>query len=154
MTLLQEYIPSSVFALFDLMEIAEEEIRGGMERHPEAVEEVWGLFLTLMPHEHLRRHPVLYRSHCRYLITRVAEGKELKSPSPAEYCAIFSVLSLQAPLRSDLMVAYWKCFQAALPEQAQKMRSEDSDLDYQRESYPGVVEEILTGMGRKLRRYR
>lgn len=142
---------SDTLGILGLMIVAEEEIAQGMEQHPEHKDAIWAMFSNLQPTRYLLRYPVLYRSHCRYLITRVAQGKEIKSPTPAEYCCIFSELSMQAPMQSDLMFAYWKCFKVALPDEAEKMRQEDGDLDYLRESYPGVVAEILTGMKRKLR---
>lgn len=150
MTTLDSLIPQSINSLFDLMGIAEEEIQSGIERYPNHKELIWGMFSGLYPPEVLRYYPVLYRSHCRTQIERTVNNEDTDEPTPAMFCAVFSDLSAQAPLRVDVMVAYWQCFKAALPETAQEMAKKDDKLHNIAESYPGASNEVLTTIKRKL----
>jgi len=142
----KDLLPGSVTQTFDLIDIAEEEIQKGIDKFPESRNEIWSMFLSLCPTTLLCRHPTLYRSHCKELIERVGNKEFDNEPTSAELCFAFSEMSLKAPLKSDMVAAYYRCFREAFPES-------DIDMDVS-ESYPGAVDEIIQQIKRRLIRER
>jgi hypothetical protein len=99
--------------LFDAMQWAEDEIDAAKRRHPAAVDRIWRSFLLLRPSSPLMRTEVVYRSHCRELLDRVAAGQDTRPGTAAECCLALSETSLKVPLRSSAVGLYARMWRLA-----------------------------------------
>jgi hypothetical protein len=106
-------IHAMVDPLFDAMEWAEDEIDAATRRHPAAADRIWRSFLLLRPAHPRMRTEVLYRSHCRELLDRVAAGQDTRPGTAAECCLALSETSLQVPLRTSAVGLYARMWRLA-----------------------------------------
>lgn len=137
----------SISRAFDLMAVAEEEIERAKRLHPEKAEALHASFGILYPGD-LARYGSdrLYRAHARELLDRVARGADLEPGTDAECLVAFSFASLRAPLSASATAAMERVFATVFPEE----RGERAG----REGYPGEVDEILSGLRRKISKVR
>ncbi len=145
----------TVRAIFERMEIAEEEIQRAQEIYPHKADRIWDSFTYLRPSPILVPHTShLYRAHVKELITRVvlADGdlrkKDLEAATDAELCCVFCAVSQALPLQSDSVAAYQRVFKKVFPEASFLDEFANS------ESYPGRADEIVTKLRRKYRQKR
>ena len=104
---------------FELVEWAEEEIETARARHPQHADRIHHSFLLLRPNTGLDRmkSEMVYRSHCRELLDRVAAGEDTRPGTAAEVCCAMLNTSLLAPLTSAATGLYMRMWHAAgLPE--------------------------------------
>lgn len=135
----------SIRRTFDFMAIAEDEIAKAMRRTKGARrEEVKRSFMLLMPGDLIRGGEVLYRSHCRELLTRVSRGEDVAPGTDAECCYAMMMTSLKAPLAGPYAYAYGCLFRQVFPQHAGLM----SDLG--KELYPGQAAEIIADMRKRI----
>lgn len=111
------------------METAEEEILAAQQRHGEdppvrdaddrIVGEpgpIWRAFSLLRPTRDMPEF--VYRSHCREILDRVAEGEDTRPATDAEMCLALRDVTLATPVRSSTVGLYARLFARAFPEQA------------------------------------
>jgi hypothetical protein len=100
------------------IEAAEDEIEAAKRRHPELEAKLHRSFILLKPtSEPLTTSPLVYRSHCRELLDRVAAGEDTRPGTAAECCIALSEASLAGPLSTasaGLYARMWKL--ADLPQ--------------------------------------
>jgi hypothetical protein len=98
--------------IFDAMQIAEEEISAAQTRHPEAADRIWRSFKLLIPStDMLTRNDLVYRSHCREILDRVAAGTDTRPGTAAECCVALCEVSFRVPLNTSAAGLYarmWK----------------------------------------------
>ena len=99
--------------LFDAMEWAEDEIDAAKRRHPAAADRIWRSFLLLRPSSPQMHTEVVYRSHCRELLDRVAAGEDTRPGTAAECCLALSETSLKVPLRTSAVGLYARMWRLA-----------------------------------------
>ncbi|WP_370973617.1 hypothetical protein [Amycolatopsis sp. cg9] len=104
---------------FERMEWAEEEIAAAQARHPQQADRIWHSFSLLQPNPGLERmaSEMIYRSHCREILDRVAAGEDTRPGTAAEGCCALRNTSLVAPLTSagaGLYLRLWNT--AGLPD--------------------------------------
>ena len=140
-------ISSALGPLFDAMIWAEDEIDAAMHRHPSAAGRIHRSFLLLRPTQPLMRTAMVYRSHCRELLDRVARGEDTRPGTAAECCIALSGTSLLAPLRGSAVGLYARMWrQAGLPPAALTAASEHSEaLD------GSLIDDHETWLRRRLR---
>jgi hypothetical protein len=126
---------------------AETEIEAGQQRHPDAAERIQRGFLLLRPTHPLMRTQVVYRSHCRELIDRLADGEDTRPGTAAECCIALCETSMRAPLRSSAVGLYARLWRlAGLPP------VELTDLSVHHEAIEGsLIDDHETWLRRKLR---
>lgn len=111
--------------LFDLMEVAEEEIEAAQKRFHEPVGEgdgpIWNSFGLLVPSHPEMVHESLYRVHCRELLDRVGRGEDTRPATSAEMIFALSEASLQAPLTSAAAGLYLKLGMKCFPDVMSKV---------------------------------
>jgi hypothetical protein len=105
-----------------LVEQAEEEIQAARIRHPRHADRIYHAFPLLVPSPALERleSEMVYRSHCRELLDRVAAGTDTRPGTAAEVCCVMLHTSLLSPLTSAATGLYMRMWQTAgfpeLPE--------------------------------------
>jgi hypothetical protein len=137
-------VGGSIGRIFDLMEVAEEELkRAGQPK---------GMFMALLPPESMRDLiPDVYRSHCRELLARHKAGKSLEDPTRAELLCAVADVSLKAPLNATGAAAYMRLAKEVLrDERGRSLIPPDLLEDLPREPYKGAVDELLSGLHRRL----
>lgn len=132
---LKNLLPSGIGNLFELMDVAEEEIKKAMRRYPKRKDAVNKAFAILAPTGDMPlMDSALYRHHAAELLDRVGrasiQGAELGTAAEA-LMAIYHA-SLHAPLKRDAQVLYERLFHEIFP---QALGEITSDL---RESYAGA----------------
>ncbi|WNV83113.1 hypothetical protein [Umezawaea sp. Da 62-37] len=108
----------------ELVDQAEEEIQAARIRHPRHADRIYHAFPLLVPSAALERleSEMVYRSHCRELLDRVAAGTDTdtRPGTAAEVCCAMLHTSLLSPLTSAATGLYMRMWQAArfpeLPE--------------------------------------
>jgi hypothetical protein len=81
--------------VFDLMEVAEEEIAEAQSRHPDAAEKLWDTFKLLYPGI-LTEYPArFYRAHCQEILERVYLDEDTRPGTMAEVLIGLSEWSLE-----------------------------------------------------------
>lgn len=130
---------------FDLMGIAEEEIRAAGGRKGNRA---WDAFAQLEPGFLRRYSDELYRAHCRELIGRAKRGEDMNPGTAAEIVACLSELSLKAPPARDHAALYHRTFAKLFPDHPVAKDRIDSG------SYPGALDELEVGIRKKLARDR
>ena len=99
---------SELNSLFGLMEIAEDEIAKAQMKHPDHADLVWHTFGILNCYDYPfgKRHPDVYRSHCRELINRAIAGENLGLATMAEMLiGIMHFFTFAAPGRDGGCIA-------------------------------------------------
>jgi hypothetical protein len=92
---------------FERMEWAEQEIAAAQARHPQQAGRIWHSFSLFQPNPGLGRmtSEMVYRSHCREILDRVAAGEDTRPGTAAEGCCALRNMSLQSgAVRSVLLV--------------------------------------------------
>jgi len=99
----------------DRTEWAEEEIEAARVRHPRHADRIYHAFPLLVPNVDLQRleTEMVYRSHCRELLDRVAAGADTRPGTAAEVCCAMLHTSLLSPLTSAATGLYMRMWQAA-----------------------------------------
>jgi hypothetical protein len=100
-------IRRSLDSLAGNMTWAEAEITAAQRRHPAAAQRLWRSFSVLQPTHPLMRTGSVYRSHCRELLDRVAQGADTRPGTAAECCIALSETSMQVPLRTSAVALYF-----------------------------------------------
>ena len=106
-------------SVFEAMAWADEEIEKAQARHGEQGRgPIWNSFTLLKAtHDKLYRE-VLYRSHCREILNRVAKGEDTRPGTDAEMIVVLHEASLRAPLNSDASCLYFRLIDRSVPELA------------------------------------
>jgi hypothetical protein len=91
---------------------AEEEIDAATRRHP-AADRIQRSFPLLRPTTAQMRTEVVYRSHCRELLDRVAVSEDTRPGTAAECCLALSETSLHVPLRTSAVGLYARMWRLA-----------------------------------------
>jgi hypothetical protein len=83
---------------FERMEWAEQEIAAAQARHPQQAGRIWHSFSLFQPNPGLGRmtSEMVYRSHCREILDRVAAGEDTRPGTAAEGCCALRNTSLQS----------------------------------------------------------
>ena len=106
-----------VGGLFDLMEIAEDEIAKAQARHPDAKERLWHTFRLLSP-GHLTGYPTrFYRAHCHEILERVYNGVDTRPGTKAEVLTGLSEWSLEHKPNTATAALISELFADLCPEQ-------------------------------------
>lgn len=104
----------SVVRLLGCMDLAEQEIRAAMLRHPEQAETINALgFALLQPLGELGSWAAAYRRHCAEILDAIALGQEPPAVTWAEVCLAFALACLRAPFNTEAAVAYGMAFRRA-----------------------------------------
>jgi hypothetical protein len=108
-------------SVFASMEWAEEEIGKARVRHPKHADRIFHSFTLLCPPDDRRMATELvYRSHCRELLDRVAAGDDTRPGTVAEVCCAMAEASLATPLTSSATGLYMRMWRiAGFPEFAE-----------------------------------
>lgn len=108
----------TIGAVFDLMEVAEEEISAAKVRHPKAAESLDSAFSALSPEGFTGFGRELYRAHARELLDRVAAGGDVRLGTTAEVLAALSKVAGAAPLTQLGQAVFERAFARAFPDDA------------------------------------
>jgi len=102
-------------SVFERMEWAEQEIEAAQARHPQHADRIWHSFSLLLPNPDLERmeSEMVYRSHCREILDRVAAGGDTRPGTAAEVCCAMLATSLLSPLTSAATGLYMRMWHAA-----------------------------------------
>lgn len=76
---------------------AEDEIVQVTRRHPHVADDLFHRFSLLQPTSHRMATQFVYRSHCRELLDRVANGNDTRPGTAAEVCLALLEVSLITP---------------------------------------------------------
>ncbi|KOV84805.1 hypothetical protein ADL03_15185 [Nocardia sp. NRRL S-836] len=100
---------------FERIGLAEQEIAAAQVRHPRHADRIWHSFSLLQPDPGLERmnSEMVYRSHCREILDRVAAGEDTRPGTAAEGCCALRNTSLVAPLTSAGAGLYLRLWDAA-----------------------------------------
>lgn len=100
-------IAEVIDSAFDQFAWAEEEIEAAQLRHGERDRgPLWNSFSLLRPIQERPWPELVYRTHCRELLDRVAAGTDTRPATDAEKLAVLSVASQRAPLNSGAETLY------------------------------------------------
>jgi len=133
---------------FDLMSVAEEEIKEAMRKAPRKAKALRDSFRYLYSPELVLFADDLYRSHCREIFGRVKRGEDLSPGTDAECLVAFHEASLKAPPNADFARAMSEVFFRVFPDRPREV------FDVGSESYPGRTGEIVAELRKKLARDR
>ncbi|MFX0581000.1 hypothetical protein [Nocardia nepalensis] len=92
--------------LFTPIEWAEDEIARAQARHRRKRNALYHSFMLLTPTHARMRQEFVYRSHCRELLERVAQGRCTKQGTAAEVAVALLEASLTAPLNTSAFGLY------------------------------------------------
>lgn len=103
---------------FEIMGWADEEIEAARERHGETDRgPLWKSFLTVkVTGQPYMWSEVIYRSHARELLDRVAAGHDVRPATDAEMIAALRESSLVAPLSSAAATLYFRIAARSFPD--------------------------------------
>jgi hypothetical protein len=96
---------------------AEDEIRLAQHRHQAAADHLYHAIVVLAPTSRLMTTEFVYRSHCRELLNRIAEGDDTREATAAEVAAACSEVSLVLPLGTAGNTLYRRTWTQAFPDQ-------------------------------------
>jgi len=135
--------------LFDMMEVAEDEIDKAMRRHPDRAGHIFNAF-KLFGNEAAHFYDFdlrLWRAHVVEILERVAKPKTTKLErelgTNAQACLVFYHCSMKTPLTSDATYAYYQVGTGIMGQYFGKCFDSIPDLDRVHESYPGAVQELI-----------
>lgn len=103
--------------IFEQMEWAEEEIDQAQGRHPAQASLLWTTFRLFVPTSDLMRTELVYRSHCRELLERVAAGEDARPGTNAELAIACCETSQLAPMTTAGAGLYMRVWARAFPDQ-------------------------------------
>ena len=98
---------------FAAMEWAEDEIEAARRRYPEASDRIYHSFKLLVTTHELMSTEMVYRSHAREILARVAAGQDTRPGTAAEVCCLSHDASLLAPLTTTAAGLYARMWQLA-----------------------------------------
>jgi hypothetical protein len=140
---------SQLGPIFQQMEWAEEEIELAQRLHPVQADLLWTTCRLLVPTHELMRTEFVYRSHCRELLERVADGQDTRPGTSAEVAIACSQTSLLAPLTTSGTGLYLRAWAKAFPDRP--IADDSSDRLAHHEALKGdVVDEHEAMVRRKL----
>lgn len=101
-----------------MLEVAEEEIEAGQQRHPGQADRIWHMGLSMLAprDELLTKAEFVYRGHCRELVERVAAGQDTRPGTAAECIVACSRASELAPLTTAGTGTYMRLWAEAFPD--------------------------------------
>jgi hypothetical protein len=104
--------------LLGLLEVAEDEIAAGQQRHPDKADLIWHMGLAMLAprDELLTKAEFVYRGHCRELVERVAAGQDTRPGTRPECIIACSRSSELAPLTTAGTGAYMRLWAEAFPD--------------------------------------
>ena len=138
-------VGASIARTFDLIEVAEEEMkRAGQPK---------GMFAALTPPDVLDGvSRDVYRAHCRELLQRHKQGKSLEEPTLAEMLSAVAGASLKGPFNELGHAAYLRLAKRVLvDEKGRSLLPREGEHEEPREPWPGAVDELLAGLQPRLR---
>ncbi len=159
MTTLDELVLSignvRVDHVFRKMKEAEKEIARMQALYPVMAPALNASFSALVPTDWVRGREALYGPHCRELLKRVVDGKDLLDPTKAEMLGVVAEASLAEPPGTVLSAFYFRLFRALFPEKKDLV----ADLDGTAKSVvrgeygicPGDVDELERLLRKKMR---
>lgn len=98
---------------FAQMEWAEEEIEKARRRHRAHSDRIYHSFSLLTPTHERMATEMVYRSHCRELLERVAASQDTRPGTAAEVCVVCCESSMLAPLTETAAGLYGRMWKAA-----------------------------------------
>lgn len=114
---LSQEVSSSLAGPFSQILWAEEEVDTARKRHPESDTQIWDSFPLLPPTHRLMNNELVYRSHVRELLERVASGEDTRPGTWAEIVCVCCAVSLKIPMHGALSGLYFRAWDKAFPEQ-------------------------------------
>jgi hypothetical protein len=108
--------------VFELMNVAEEEIERAAKLHPDAADTLWHSFSLLRPPPGALMEqvaPFVARGYFRELLERVATGQDTRPGTAAEGCLVLRDVSLSTPLNTPAAGLYhrlWRLAFGSMPE--------------------------------------
>lgn len=132
--------------VFDLTDIAEQEIKVAKRRWRRHAKRLEASFLLLCPTPGMTAlAPSVYRAHAQELLERVAKGEDLVPGTEAEVMMVLSAGSLKAPLDQVHGALYERIFAGVFPWLV------DCKPVFS-EPWPGACDEALAVLRRKCAR--
>lgn len=133
-------------AIFDLMEIAEDEILKAQKRHPDRAEHLWDKGFSLCCPSPVLGNVTdkIYRAHCAEILDRLAQDQDTGIATEAEILWSLSTLSKAAPLNHDAAAAFRQLFISVMGFDA------TPEIPEFRGTYDGAVEELIGTFRTKL----
>lgn len=128
-------------SIFDVWELAEDEIDKAKKRHPDKKQEIHDSFKILMPGVLLGKHEALYRAHCHEILERVALDTDTAPGTRAEALAVLSDTSLMVPLGDTAYSLFAELFSEIMGQFEGPLPGE---------TYEGAKRELLEKIQRKL----
>jgi hypothetical protein len=116
-----DQLKAALAPAFQAMEWAEEEIETARNQIPgsRVAGRIKTSFMLLRPTHDLMSTEVVYRSHCREILERVARNQDTRPGTAAECCIALSVTSLEVPLSTTAAGLYARMWKLAdLPDAA------------------------------------
>jgi hypothetical protein len=114
-----EPLPQGYSSLIRRIDIADQEVRIAIHRHPEKAELLNGSFMTLTASASLDRPYVadmFYRSHCRQTLGRIVAGQNYNYATDAEMLLYFSRASAHVQFSNEGRALYAYLFLQACEE--------------------------------------
>lgn len=136
-------LPSVVLRVFDLIEIAEQEIRcfkQAYRNRARALEHSFGLLMP--PDGFTLLDPRVYRHHARELLQRVVDRGDVNAATEAEVMLALSTASLQAPLDATHSALYEMLFCNVMGKRL--------DGEPAREAWKGAADEAFVAIRRRM----
>ena len=142
---IRAHLPSRVGRCFDLMDVAEEEIKAAQERHADSADKIHASFKLLCPSEAMsEKHQDVYRAHCREILNRVAAGNDTKLGTKAEAMVGLADASLAFPLGQIASALYHRLFGEVFGSETVKALDLGGVLIT--EPWPGASDELLSDL--------
>lgn len=119
-TPLTEHIEPASNALgipFDLLEWGEDEISRSLHRRPHAADALHHSFMLIRPTSDRMRTEIVYRSHCRELLDRVANGRDTRRGTAVEVVIALCEVALATPINATATGLLFRMWTKAFPDQ-------------------------------------
>lgn len=145
-----ELLPAlgSVGVVFDLMEVAEDEIASAKRRWPDDEKIIYRSFQLMVPTRSVLVES-LYRCHVRELILRVRTGKDTRPGTSAEVLGLLKDSSLASPLKGYAVMLYGRLFCRLFPTEAEGVWATGA-LEYEEKTHGCQADELFAEAQRKL----
>jgi hypothetical protein len=99
--------PSTIARTFELMGVAEEEIKVAKSRHPSKAQIIDDSFMELVPPDGMLEFGnLLYRCFVKERLDQIARGHQ-RTATNAEVAMTISRVSNKTPIHQDFAAAYW-----------------------------------------------
>lgn len=96
---------------------AADEIAQATAAHPHAADQLHHAGPLLTPRFAQMATEIVYRSHCRELLHRVAAGEDTRPATAAEVCCMLADISAVVRINPEAVGLYLRMFSAVAPEQ-------------------------------------